>query len=343
MVLLNSLPVIEPLALDDGLCIDCLSLSTDRLPANLPHHASMSAGDYLGRTVLVIDTTASPTFFRPQTYQSEQIIQATLKLNVDVATVCQALSLSSNSYVDIGFFWSDYQELEAFSFAYDSGSWSPSGARVRERIYTFSSYINRPTGVTRIIPRDAEQVLDLRPAEIPPVYNSLKSRDFNKIRLALARWIMSKGHERSQVDKFIDLRVALESLYLHNIGNEKYRGEMRLRLALCGAWHLGVTFEERQRIFRKLRDAYDTASRVVHGGELKRTTETEELLSDAQDLCRRGILKVLREGYPSQGQMGRPDPRRRDTMSNKSNRLRCSTRLIHLSSCPESKLRQAIP
>ena len=42
--------------------------------------------------------------------------------------------LGSNSYVDLGFLWHDYQELEAFSLTDSSrGSWSPFGARVKKR------------------------------------------------------------------------------------------------------------------------------------------------------------------------------------------------------------------
>ena len=114
---------------------------------------------------------------------------------------------------------------------------------------------------------------------------------------------MSKDFEKSQVDSLIDLRIALESLYLQDFLNEQSQ-EMRFRLALFGAWHLGVDFEERKKIRKRIRDAYDTASGAVHGGELENTPEIQELLLDAQDLCRRGILKVLREGYPSQERWG---------------------------------------
>ena len=299
IALLNALPVIEPLALEEGLCIDCLSLSTDKLPANLPHHAGMSAEDYLGRTILVIDSIASPAFFRSQFSQTAQNVRLATKLNVDIATVCLALSLSSNSYVDIGFFWNDYQELEAFSLTNDGGSWGSISGRVKERIFSAHSYSSGPTGVTRIIPRDERQTLEVQPAQFLPIYESLQGRDFDKIRLALTRWTMSKGHDRSKVDKLIDLRIALESLYLQNIGDEKDRGEMRFRLSLYGAWHLGVEYEERKGIRKRLREAYDTASKAVHGGNLKDKTDLQDLVSDAQDLCRRGIIKMLREGYPS--------------------------------------------
>ena len=68
------------------------------------------------------------------------------------------------------------------------------------------------------------------------------------------------------VDRLIALRIALEALYLKNFTNEKSQ-EMRFRLALIEAWHLGETFARRQQIRKVLCDAYDTASGAVHTGE----------------------------------------------------------------------------
>ena len=58
-----------------------------------------------------------------------------------------------------------------------------------------------------------------------------------------------------------------------------------------------MDFEERRSIRKALRDAYDTASKAVHEGKLPSTAQLG--LSTAQDLCRRGILKLLREGPPT--------------------------------------------
>ena len=44
--------------------------------------------------------------------------------------------------------------------------------------------------------------------------------------------------------------------------------EMRFRLALFGAWHLADSPDERRSIRKTLRDAYDTASKAVHLGEI---------------------------------------------------------------------------
>ena len=91
-------------------------------------------------------------------------------------------------------------------------------------------------------------------------------------------------------DQLIELRIALESLYVPDT-----RGEARFRLSTHGAWHLGATFEERREYQRILRDAYDLASTAVHTGEVEHTDENHDLLVSAQALCREGILKRLDE------------------------------------------------
>ena len=116
-------------------------------------------------------------------------------------------------------------------------------------------------------------------------------------RIAVSRLILSKNRSEGLVDNFIDLRIALESLYLTDFINEQSQ-EMRFRLSLFGAWHLGADFGERKRIRKTLRDAYDAASGAVHTGDLDDSSDKRELLEDAQKLCRRGILKLLDEGPP---------------------------------------------
>ena len=100
----------------------------------------------------------------------------------------------------------------------------------------------------------------------------------------------SKNPADGLVDQFVDLRMAIESLFLQDFANENSQ-EMRFRLALFGAWFLGTDFQDRKLIRKTLRAAYDRASGAVHTGEIEFNTENHELLADAQDLCRRGILK----------------------------------------------------
>ena len=100
------------------------------------------------------------------------------------------------------------------------------------------------------------------------------------------------------MDQFVDLRMALEALFLRDFTNE-HSQEMRFRLSLFGAWFLGQNFQDRRRIRKVLRDAYDAASGAVHTGDIAYTADNLTLLEDAQSLCREGILKLLRDGPPT--------------------------------------------
>ena len=73
---------------------------------------------------------------------------------------------------------------------------------------------------------------------------------------------------------------------------------MRFRLALFAAWHLGADYGDRRTIRKKLRDAYDTASKAVHLGDVESTQQNRDLLFDAQALCRSGALRLLKVGEP---------------------------------------------
>ena len=101
----------------------------------------------------------------------------------------------------------------------------------------------------------------------------------------------SKRPESDLLDRFIELRIALEALYLKDRA-----GEMKFRLTTYGAWHLGGDLDERRKYHDTLRQTYDLASKAVHAGTLENTPENRELLKTAQDLCRDGILKRLKEG-----------------------------------------------
>ena len=149
--ILNGVTVSEALTPINGVHIEPLPLSTDRLPAHLPRRSEMSAGDYLGRTIISIDCTASPALFRPQTDESEENVQVVAIPNVEINTVCQALSLECDSHVEVGFYWHDYQELATFFLTDRNSSWSLGAARFRPRSYAgWSSNTDLTTGVTTL-------------------------------------------------------------------------------------------------------------------------------------------------------------------------------------------------
>ena len=85
---------------------------------------------------------------------------------------------------------------------------------------------------------------------------------FEKLRVPIQRWRRSKAASNG-VDLAIDLRIALESLFL----DEGNNAELSFRLALRAAWYLGVEGDERAKIFDALREAYSIGSKAVHRGK----------------------------------------------------------------------------
>ena len=112
----------------------------------------------------------------------------------------------------------------------------------------------------------------------------------SSIDTSINRWIRSKLTHSAFVDQLIDLRIALESLYLDDT-----HGELRFRLASYGTWHIGESFEERKMIYLTLKEAYNLSSKAVHSGEASFNDNNKQLLQEAQQICRRGILKRLKE------------------------------------------------
>ena len=299
--ILNGSPVKAPLNPFDGVHIAPLPLSSDRLDASLPRRRGTSENEvfhYLGRTLVSIDSEVKPALFRPETRPSAQDIQVKPIGGVNIATVCQALSLESDDYVDAGLYWNDYQELDAFSLGVDDTTWSMGNARVRSWSSTVTWRTELFTGVTTLEFKGDQPMLDIADEQLARTLAALKTlNDSDKIRIAVSRWVKSKDPYGQLADRFIDLRIALECLYAQNFLDAKQTQGFRFKLPLFGAWHLGTDFEERKCIRKKLRQVYDTASKAVHSGDLE-FSENQEPLSTAQDLCRRGILKILREGPP---------------------------------------------
>ena len=110
------------------------------------------------------------------------------------------------------------------------------------------------------------------------------------LEIAIDRWLSSKG-PRDLADRLIDLRIALEALFLDHSDN----AELAFRLATRGAWYLGEGVHERKRISGDLRNVYRAASRVIHAGSPGGDARDQATLHRAQDLCRSAILRMMDE------------------------------------------------
>ena len=179
------------------------------------------------------------------------------------------MSLACGGSIRWQFSWRDFGEITEFLSGYGG-----------------ASFTNVPPFA------DSTEVTQDQFERARDIHNLRNARGQNKAGLetAIRRWIKSKSSESSFSDQLIDLRIALEALYLdHN------EGELRFRLASHGAWHISEYMEERKVNFRMLLQVFKLASGAVHGGDLKATDKNKTLLEDAQVLCQKGIMKRLRE------------------------------------------------
>ena len=285
----------EPLTLMKGVRIDSLPLSTDQIIEFLPRPKGLSLSNYLGRMVLTIDHCVAPVLFRPDE-QPDAKCRHTAVPNADFATVCQAFTLESDTFVDVALSWNDFNDLKTFALTRYEGVLSAKQARFGSRPYT-NHTVTIMSGVTTLESNEGPRA-QLDTESFTDILNALASENSDKFRMPVSRWLKSKAGSVSLTDKFIDLRITLESLFLKDF-DPNTMGEISFKLAIFGAWYLGADFEERQNIRKKLRDAYGVSSRAVHSGLVDPTSKNQELLSDAQNLCRQGILKLLKEGAPN--------------------------------------------
>ena len=130
---------------------------------------------------------------------------------------CEALSLATGAYVSRDGLWMDYGDLTAFGFrrsGVSSGPWQPKTPTLSQ---------------VRLDQTTLEQAWNI---------HRLRNRDSNRrvAGMAILRWMRSVNPHIGITDQFIELRIALETLYL-----DSPQGELRFRLAIHGAWDLGST------------------------------------------------------------------------------------------------------
>lgn len=276
----------QALAPVQGVDIVPLPLSTDELPAGLPSGDHIPPVAYLGQSVVQVEGIASPALLRPGVNDLGRAVTVKLAHGLDFDTIWEALSLECNAHIGVGLGWRDYGDLSVV--VNDGATWgtpngprhlSGTGSRWRTSLNTRATTLRLADGVAR----------DLSETRIGSLLSSLPNADA-RTRLAVARWRKSMNPEGDLTDRFVDLRIALEALLLPD-GTDR---QLSYTLAVRGAWLLGEGAAGRREAWRILRNVYGTASKLVHGGTMKADNMT--LLTEAQGLCRKGILRVLDKG-----------------------------------------------
>ncbi len=291
---LNGLYLNDTLTPVPGIRIQPLPQSTDGAFGSLPVLRGSVIEDFLGRSVLSIASVARPAFFRPEEDGNRSVVRAEFASGVGLDTVCQALALESDTEVEMAFQWNDYADASLHLSPGGKSTYSRRRGGVEPRGIGNSLRTDHMTGV-RTVSIDEKNVRHLSEDRLAHIILAMERHGEASIGVAISRWCKSKERFRTLADRFIDLRVALEAMYLKNL-DRKNRGEMKFRLTLYGAWYIGSDFSERKAVRKTLGDAYDMGSRAVHGDTLPSTERIVALLSRSQELCRRGILKFLEEG-----------------------------------------------
>jgi hypothetical protein len=143
-------------------------------------------------------------------------------------------------------------------------------------------------------------------SELQELWCHLSRRDILQrhrgLSLAMRRLSYQAQRERPE-DELLDTMIAAEALYLTDIGNETYRGELRYRLALRAAvWadaaELGLTKRE---VLKLMQSSYDARSAIAHGGTPNPRTmkiqnnrvEFPELVKKTKEVIGSGCRKAL--------------------------------------------------
>ena len=290
---LNGLYLNERLAPLPDILIEHLPRSTDGKFGSLPVFGTRSIEDYLGRTVLNIDSIARPAFFRPNEECGDSAVQSEFLSGVGTDTVCQALALEANTEVEAAFEWNNYGDTSLFLSPGSQSIRSKHRDGLEARGIGVSLHADFASGV-RSVSIDEQRIHCLSADNLERILLSISGQAEPNVGVAISRWCKSKGGFRTLSDQFIDLRIALEALLLRNF-DPNSRAEMKFRLVLFAAWYIGSSLDDRRQIRETLSKAYDVGSKAVHGALVKSDERTRDLLSRSQELCRKGILKFLEE------------------------------------------------
>ena len=271
------------LPIAQGIRLVPISNSSNDLPPHLPLWPYWSPIDLMGRTLIAVDYNISPVFINPRL--TEMDLQGPFRNlavsaeypEFNIERCCQALSLAGDSSVVCAASWMHIEPTEIFN--------------------VWGTYRG---GSHRYIPGLAHRVGNLTVTEdhisdALEIYRGMQHLPLSiakKLRVPIDRWIKSKA-DQSPEDTFIDLGIALESLYLNDVG---YSSELSFRLRLRAAWYLAGNQSVRNSIMKDLRDVYDLRSKAVHTGDIGSRRDYAALQETGQQLCRQSIVKVIQNG-----------------------------------------------
>ncbi len=106
------------------------------------------------------------------------------------------------------------------------------------------------------------------------------------IDVALRRLLFA-GDRKKREDRFLDLMIGTEALFLPEKGTEiSYKFSIRV------AHFVQIGGNSRRTLYKSMRDAYDLRSKIVHGGEV--AGAENELIDLVEEVLRSGAREMIR-------------------------------------------------
>lgn len=295
VLLVEGLKVTNDLAVFEGVRLVPLrsseiSKKVSRYLPRFPYYAFLRETCYFdSKTLLVIDRPGFTIFHERGPDGETPLEELPLQIgerNVIIRTLdeidslqegfTQALSLILNHPIQVIYRWFCLGEQRTFNLRHGSVVWPSHANRFR-------------------IPKEASEA-DIEKAKcLHERLVNFNSKDKDKLLIAIDRWIKSKA-SGSEADKIIDLGKALEALYVTG------KNDIRRKLCYRAPLYLGEDVAPQKTLTEEFDAIYDYRSAVVHNrvtGKFvsvgERCVSIADLVTRAQNLCQKSILKIIKE------------------------------------------------
>jgi len=130
-------------------------------------------------------------------------------------------------------------------------------------------------------------------------FKALTEANKDALRLPMQRLTMAVRRS-SKVDSAIDLGIALESLFLNDLSDD--RGELTFRLKLRVAKYMEKEITKREEVFHLIGDLYTLRSIAIHTGRVPdalRSRDISEILNNGYSLVADAIRRFVKSGIPN--------------------------------------------
>jgi hypothetical protein len=136
------------------------------------------------------------------------------------------------------------------------------------------------------IPEAAKYLLSQeKVAELQQIWNGQLALTSTRAALAIRRFNLAY-ERRNDDDSLVDLWIGLEALFSESGTDINYKAAMRI------AYYLGASPDERQSLFKDVKESYNVRSRLVHGDPL---TSLSAARTTARNALRRALARSMKE------------------------------------------------